>query len=206
MVLKQQHEKKNQTKRFQDKALNNKPINDKPIKHHPDETKPSGSATTPHPSIHTGLDDSAPFQTFVVNESGLSLRVLSEVVYGSKDDWEEIAQWNQLKAPYPLFVGQRLKLKLAEPLSRSEFNRRLLQIWKAKLHAEDATIRFSDAVSKVTLDKKTGRYMIRFKKMTRTYRLKKNSPLAECILNSLKNRTPVEISATHTEHEIARCR
>src|SRR4051812_23218369 len=51
------------------------------------------------------------FTKFKVSEPGLSLSVISSIVYGTSKRWPEIAHWNNLAHPYRIRLGQVLIVK-----------------------------------------------------------------------------------------------
>jgi len=149
---------------------------------------------------------------YQVKEPGLSLGLLSQVALGTKDRWQEIAQWNQLKTPYHLYVGQKIMLKMPEKLSTEDFNERLLKIWRTKLQDEDTSIHFNDSVRLISAVKKDELNIILFSKHARVYRVHNRQPassvstsLLGCLKHSQKTHAPVRIAATRTEHEIVTC-
>ncbi len=83
---------------------------------------------------HSQADDRAhQLEYFKVNDSGLSLSVISTMVYGTCKRWPEIARWNHLKDPYRIYVGQKLIVKDPVSLDQAQMDHRLLQLWRSRL-------------------------------------------------------------------------
>lgn len=73
-------------------------------------------------------------QTFYkVSDSGLSLSVISTMVYGTCKRWKQIAKWNHLQHPYRIYVGQKLIIKDSIQVSKGEMDQRLLNLWRHRL-------------------------------------------------------------------------
>lgn len=77
-------------------------------------------------------DSGQEFQ-FKVFDEGLTLSIISKIIYGNTKKWQEIAEWNQISAPYRIRLGQVLILKGVAPVPEAELKKRLLDLWRAKL-------------------------------------------------------------------------
>ncbi|MBC7398121.1 MAG: LysM peptidoglycan-binding domain-containing protein [Bdellovibrionales bacterium] len=71
----------------------------------------------------------ASHRTYTVNDQ-ISLSEISIQLYGKPEQWKEIAQYNHLKRPYRIRIGQILKLKHKPTLSEAEGNAALLALWR----------------------------------------------------------------------------
>lgn len=173
-----------------------------------------------------------PFTRYRVTEPGMSLSVLSSIVYGTSHRWQEIAAWNHIQAPYPIRLGQTLELEKPSELSKAQFDRRLLNLWRTRLarrhtsghphwvardvakpahevkeHKASRPIRFKAQVKKVKLlkDKKT--YRVQFNKKFKIYRVSKtDNEVKHCLKTALKHHEAVRILASRDTREIYSCK
>lgn len=76
------------------------------------------------------------YSYFVVNDSGLSLSVISTMIYGTCKKWKKIAEWNHLKAPYRIYLGQKLRIKGEISVTQKEMAERLLNLWRSQMKRE----------------------------------------------------------------------
>lgn len=66
---------------------------------------------------------------YVVTSRAPHLFMISRDLYGEVGTWQEIAKWNNLKAPYDLSIGQRLVLKKPPILSAQQGDNLLMKSW-----------------------------------------------------------------------------
>ncbi len=93
-----------------------------------------------------GSSEKAPAQTaptttaatrYRITEKGLTLSELSKVIYGTSKRWKEIAEFNQMKAPYHLILGKWINLKDPVDVSKAAMDEKLLSYWRAKFDARE---------------------------------------------------------------------
>lgn len=82
-------------------------------------------------------DDRIP--AFTVDDH-LSLSEISVLLYGTTRRWKELAETNSLQAPYPVHLGQRLKLKTPPSISLEEGRDRLLKMWRTRFGLHDEPV------------------------------------------------------------------
>jgi hypothetical protein len=58
-------------------------------------------------------------------------------LYGDERRWSDIARWNQIKPPYPIEIGKKLRLE-DQPIPSEEGRQRLIERWRAKMSAPSA--------------------------------------------------------------------
>lgn len=78
-----------------------------------------------------------PLTVYVIRDA-ITLHEISILHYGSKRYARKIIQWNKLKNPNRLFLGQRLKLKKKPTLSATEGNQLLLKMWRKQLSVSES--------------------------------------------------------------------
>jgi hypothetical protein len=76
--------------------------------------------------------------TYKVTEPGISLSLISTVIYGTSKRWQEIAAWNQLEDPYRIYLGQVLILKETSHSTPAQMAARLKKVRETKLAKADA--------------------------------------------------------------------
>ena len=74
---------------------------------------------------------------YKVTESGLTLSQLSKMLYGTPKRWHEIAEFNQMKAPYHLFLGKWINLKDPVDTSKQVMDEKLLSYWRMRMDARE---------------------------------------------------------------------
>lgn len=74
---------------------------------------------------------------FEVNEDTRTLGMVSLRLYGTSTRWREIAEWNDLGAPYRIHPSQKLVLKRAATLSPAEGDRMVLMAYRKKFGLAD---------------------------------------------------------------------
>jgi hypothetical protein len=98
---------------------------------------PKEKPIRPLQPIQITPESQVPFgnQTFQVEvtEAGLSLSVLSSVIYGTVKRSQEIAEWNHLESLDHILLGQILILKNVSPIAQTDLNKRILPLWREKL-------------------------------------------------------------------------
>ena len=100
-----------------------------------------------HQNFHTASKKKG-LQSFVVNDSGLSLSVISTMVYGTCKRWPQIAKLNHLRAPYRIRLGQHLVLETSVAVSKREMEGRLLSLWRVQMAKRSPG--YSHAVAKLS--------------------------------------------------------
>ncbi len=178
-----------------------------------------------HLAQHNGNSE---FGHFKIRERGLSLSVLSSVIYGTSKRWKKIADWNHLKAPYRIYLGQSLLLKKPFKLSEEEFNERLLTVWRKALlkrhsrapyssqYRDDSPIyhktiktspiSFTDTIKKIRLKDHHGIYVIRFETKAKTYHFSKFNPVAKCLFKAYSHHSDVSVLARRHSRAIFQCK
>lgn len=66
---------------------------------------------------------------YIVQSRAPSLYMISRDLYGTETNWNNIARWNQLTAPYSLEKGQRLIIKVPPRLNDEDGTKILIQAW-----------------------------------------------------------------------------
>lgn len=101
-----------------------------------EDAKPAAAESTAKPTATKALTKSAATKkkskakkVFIVQD-GMDLSQISLLLYGTDSRWVELATFNHLKRPYRLFVGQKLKLKSAPTIKKTEGRQKLVERWR----------------------------------------------------------------------------
>jgi len=87
--------------------------------------------------------------TYKITEPGMSLSILSSMIYGTSKRWPEIAAWNGIEDPYRIYLGQTLVLKDPVKFTKSEMSERLLELKKVRLAKRNAKVRATKLAASV---------------------------------------------------------
>lgn len=90
-------------------------------------------AASSSPGVAPGV---APGVVHVVDDDAHSLVEISVLLYGTPEEWDDLARVNRLKGSRSVALGQVLELHRAPTLSRSEGRQALLNYWRKKLSGE----------------------------------------------------------------------
>jgi hypothetical protein len=71
---------------------------------------------------------------YKVSERASTLYMISRDLYGDENDWTRIAEWNGLKKPYTLRLGQLLAIHTEPKLDEVEGTRALISGWSSVSH------------------------------------------------------------------------